>query len=433
MVLVFIALLILIFALMLGIPVALSFMASTIFMVLVQGYDPSFLLPYGFSKISSMVLLAVPLFIVTGNLMDSGNIGDKLIDFVDAFVGRIKGGLAVVTTVTCAVLGSITGSAFATASCVGSIMKPRLLESGYSRGFIGALIANSAILGLLIPPSGVMILYAWIGRQSVLASFLAIVAPGLLMTLLISLVSIFLVRNDPNVKVMPKLPFKQVTKQVAKTGFKAVPALLLPVIILGGIYGGYMTPTEAAAVGALYAIPLGFLVYKGLTWKKFYETLVNSAKTTGTIMVMFFAVMILSRIYIMEDLPGKIMDLLTSISSNKYVLLLMVNLFMVIFGMLMDDVSAVLLVTPILLPMVTKLGMDPVQFAGVVAVNLGMGNITPPTAPLLYVGGSMAEARLDQMLYPSLMMILFAWIPTLLITTYVPGFATFLPNLLLGN
>ncbi len=433
MLLVFVALCILITALLFGIPVAFAFMAATIFMVLVQGYDPTFLLPYGYSKLNSMVLLAIPLFIVTGNLMNAGNIGDKLVDFVDSFVGRIKGGLAIVTTVSCAVFGSITGSAFATASCIGSIMKTKLFKAGYSRGFVGALLANASVLGLLIPPSGIMIIYAWLGRQSVLATFLAIVAPGIMMTVLLSVTSIVLLRNDKNVKVMDKIPLKEVALIAARRGFKAFPALLLPVLILGGIYGGIMTPTEAAAVGSVYAIPVGFLIYKGLKWKNFKETLIESAKTTGVIMVMFFSVMILSRIYIMEDLPGKIMDILMSVSSNKYVILFMLNIFMVIFGMLMDDVSACSLCTPILLPVAMKLGVDPVQFAAILAVNLGMGNITPPTAPLLFVGGSMAGARLDEMMRPVVAFILFAWIPTLFITTYIPEFSLWLPNLILGK
>ncbi len=429
---VLIALLILIASLMIGVPVAFSFLASTVFMVITQGYDTSFLLPYGFSKISSMVLLAVPLFIATGNLMHSGNIGDKLVDFVEVFVGRIKGGLGVVTIVTCAIFGSITGSAFATSSCIGSIMIPKLKNNGYSSGYIGALIANSAILGLLIPPSAIMILYAWIGRQSVLAAFLAIVAPGIMMVVLLSIINIFLLKKDPKIIIAEKIPMKKLPSLIYRKGYSALPAFVLPFLILGGIYSGAMTPTEAAAVGALYAIPVGFFVYKGLTWKKFVDTLIDSAITTGVLMVMLFSVMLLSRIYIMENLPGMIMDFLTSISSNRYVLMAMINVFMVIFGMLMDDVSAVLLCTPILLPIAVKLGIDPTQFAAIVAVNLGMGNVTPPTAPLLFVGGHLAGARIDEMMPTALIMIVFAWIPTLIVTTYVPGFATFLPNLILG-
>lgn len=207
---------------------------------------------------------------------------------------------------------------------------------------------------------------------------------------------------------------------------------VLPFIILGGIYSGAMTPTEAAAVGGLYAIPVGFFIYKGLTWKSFVRTLIDSAVTTGVLMVMLFSVMLLSRIYIMEDLPGKIMGALTSISDNRIVLIAMLNVFMIIFGMLMDDISAVLLCTPILLPIAIKLGIDPVQFAAIVAVNLGMGNVTPPTAPLLFVGGHLSGARVDEMMPTALIMIAFAWIPTLIVTTYWPEFSLFLPKLILG-
>lgn len=429
---VLIALLILIISMLIGIPVAFSFLASTVFMVFAKGYDPSFLLPYGFSQMSSMVLLAVPLFIATGNIMHSGNIGDKLVDFVDVFVGRIKGGIGIVTIVTCAIFGSITGSAFATSSCIGSIMLPKLKAGGYSKGYIGALLANSSILGLLIPPSAIMILFAWIGRQSVLASFLAIVAPGIMMTVLLSIINVVMLRKNPNIRLAEKIPFKRIPARACQKGFRALPAFVLPFLILGGIYSGAVTPTEAAAIGALYAIPVGFFIYKGLTWNKFVKTLIDSAVTTGVIMVMLYSVMLLSRIYIMENLPDLVMGFLTSVSSNRYVLMAMINLFMIIFGMLMDDVSAVLLCTPILLPVATRLGISPTQFAAIVAVNLGMGNVTPPTAPLLFVGGHLAGARIDEMMPTALIMIVFAWIPTLIVTTYIPGFATFLPKLVLG-
>lgn len=426
------ALLVLFVALIIGIPVPFAFLASTTYLLFAGDYAPSFLLPYGFSKMSTIVLLAIPLFIMAGGVMERGNIGDKLVDVVDIFVGRVRGGLGVVAVVSCAVFGSITGSACATLSCIGSIMFPRLNAAGYPRGHSAALLANASVLGMLIPPSAIMILYAWVGNQSVLACFLSSVIPGVILTILLSLINMFLLRNSKTLILAEERATGETMKLFRVRSKKAIPALFMPVIVLGGIYGGIMTPTEAAAVAVLYAIPVGFFIYRGLTWKSFREVLIDSATTTGVIMVMLYAVMILSRLYIMEDLPGKIMDILTAISPNRYVILLMLNVFMIIMGMLMDDVSAVLLSTPILLPIVVQLGFSPIHFAAIVGVNLGMGNITPPAAPLLYLGGRVGNSPINEMLKPTAYMLLFGWLPTLIVTTYLPGLALWLPRLVLG-
>jgi len=426
------SLVLLVITLIIGVPVPFAFLVATTLLVITGGYSPSFLLPYGFSKMSTIVLLAIPLFIMAGGIMERGNIGDKLVDLVDLFVGRIKGGLGVVAVVSCAVFGSITGSACATLSCIGSIMFPRLEKAGYPRGHSAALLANASVLGMLIPPSAIMILYSWVGNQSVLASFLSSVIPGIILTILLSVINMFLLRNNKDLILATPISSKEKWSLFRVRGKRAIPALIMPVLVLGGIYGGIMTPTEAAAVPAVYSIPVGFWVYKGLTRKGFFEVLVESGTTTGVIMVMLYAVMILSRLYIMEDLPTQVLNLLMAVSTNRYAILFMINIFMVIMGMIMDDVSAVLLSTPILLPIIIKLGFSPVHFAAIVGVNLGMGNITPPAAPLLYLGGRVGNAPINEMLMPTVWMLIFGWLPTLALTTYVPGLATFLPNLILG-
>ena len=428
-----IALLLIIVTLLFGLPVPFCFMLSTLFMVITQGYDPSFLLPYGFSQMSSIVLLAIPLFIMVGGMMDKGGIGTSLVNLVDVFVGRVKGGLGAVAVVSCAVFGSISGSCAATLSCIGSIMFPRLRESGYPMGHSAALVSCAAPLGLLIPPSSQMILYAWVGQQSVLACFLATVGPGILLMILLSVLNIFILRNDPNIHVAPPLPAGETLKVLGKRSKSAFPALLMPFIVLGGIYGGIMTPTEAAAVAVLYSIPVGFFIYRGLNKDNFMEVVVDTATTTGVVMLMMFCIMMLSRIYVMERLPSMIMNFLGSISTNKNVILLMLNIFMIIIGMIMDDVSAMLLCTPILLPVVTSLGVHPIHFAAIIGVNLGLGNVTPPTAPTLYFGGRIAKTPVSQMLKPAMTFIIFAWLPTLLAVTYFPDLALWLPKLVLGG
>ncbi|GAB7024162.1 TRAP transporter large permease [Salidesulfovibrio brasiliensis] len=426
-----IAILILVVTLFIGIPIPFAFFSSAAYLLYTGGYDPGFLLPYGFAKMNSIVLLTIPLFIMAGGVMDKGGIGDKLVDVVDTIAGRIRGGLGVVTVVTCAIFGAVSGSSSATVSCIGSIMIPKLKRAGYPVGHVAAILANSGVLGILIPPSMLMILYAWMANQSVLACFLAAFVPGLIVTVLMSLVNIYLLRNNKEIEVAEKKDFVTTTKLFVSKSAKASPALMMPVIILGGIYGGIMTPTEAAAVAVLYAIPVAMFFYKGLKMKNLAATLIESATTTGVIMAMMFAVMILSRLYIMENLPEQIMGVLTTISDNEMVILLMINVFLIFMGMLMDDVSGILLGTPILLPLVTQIGVDPVHFAAIMGVNLGMGNVTPPTAPLLYLSGRISGAQLTSMLRPTLFLLIFAWLPTLLITTYVPEVSLGLVNMLM--
>ncbi|WP_077603437.1 TRAP transporter large permease [Oceanobacillus sojae] len=431
-----IAVLLLIILLIIGVPAVFAFLAATIFLVMTLDYDPSFLLPYGYSQLSSTVLLAIPLFIIAGKLMEYGGIGNVIIGWAEILVGKIKGGLGIVTIFACAIFGSISGSAMAALSTIGSIMFKKLDAKGYPRGYAAALVSNASILGLLIPPSGIMILYAWLSNQSVLASFLSTIVPGLILITLLSIINILYMRKR---ELRPEQEFetdlnrslKYRAKKFGIKTFVSIPGLVMPVLVLGGIYSGIMTTTEAAAVAAFYAIPVGFWVYKGLKLKDFKTIFINAATTTGIIMVMVFAIMILSRIYVMENIPNLITEALFSITENTFFLIIMLNIFMIIIGMLMDDVSGVLLTTPILLPIITNLGVDPIHFAAILAVNLGMGNITPPTAPLLYFGGQLAKAPINEMIKPTLIIILFAWLPTLLVVTYIPEVALFLPNLLL--
>lgn len=415
-----------------GVPTAFAFLAACLVFLANGLYTPDFMLPYGVSKISAVVIFAVPLFIMAGSLIEKGNIGNKLTDLISSLVGRVRGGLGIVAILSCAVFGSITGSAAATLSCIGSIMFPKLAQNGFSRAYSASLMANASVLGLLIPPSGIMIIYSWVGGQSVLACFLATVTPGIILTVLLSLINIFLLRNDKSIKVATKEEATMARREFGQRLVRALPALFLPVVVLGGIYTGAFTPTEAAAVSILYAIPVGFFIYKGLTFKGLFESFAESANTTGAIIMMMLAVAIISRFFTMENLPGQLLALMQAVSSDKRILLLMINLFLVIMGMVMDDISAVLLCTPILIPIGLKIGVSPIQMAAILGVNLGMGNITPPCAPLLYISGTINDAPINKMLRPAFIMIALGWIPTLILTTYFPSVSMWLPRLILG-
>ncbi|MBP9958585.1 MAG: TRAP transporter large permease [Synergistaceae bacterium] len=435
---IYIALLILMATLVLGAPVPVSFMASAAWLIFFggpdgQGYPASQLLPYGFTQMNSVSLIAIALFIMAGGIMEKGKIGEKLIDVVDVFCGRLKGGLGIVGTVSCAIFGSITGAACATLSCIGSIMFPRFEAAGYPRGHAAALMANASLLGLLIPPNATLIIFAWISGQSVLACFLSTVTAGILVTLLISFTNLWLLRNNKDIVVAPPITKAEKWQLFRERGKLAIPALMLPVIVLGSIYGGIMTTTEASAVAVLYSIPVGMFVYKGLTPKGLWDCIIESAVTTGVIMVMLFCVSMLSRLYILEDLPSKVLFIFRSVSDNRWVILFMINIFLVIMGMLMDDISVVTLTTPILMPIILALGFNPIHYAAIVGVNTGLGCITPPAAPVLYLAGRLGRAPINEIMTPALWFMALCWAPALLFVSYVPKLVLFLPHIILGT
>lgn len=415
--------------LVIGLPVPFAFGTVMIYLALFADLDPATFLVSGYWRLNNLVLLAIPLFILAGAIMQRGGIAGPLIHLIELFVNRVRGGASATVVIASAMFGAISGSASATLTCVGSILLPRLKKANYPEGYAAALVVNSAPLGLLIPPSALQIIYAWITGQSVLRCFLATVIPAFILVFLLCCINFALMLGRKEIIVEDKVEnFPLVLKKRTVT---AAPALLMPLIILGGIYGGIMTPTEAAGIAVLYAIPVGWIIYKGFTWKTFIHSVGEAATTIGVIMIMFFMVMIVSRLLVFEDVSGVIHRLVLSASSDPLIVLLMVNIALIFVGMLMDDVSGVLISAPLLLPVVQEVGVDPIHFAAIIGVNLGLGNVTPPTAPLLYLGARVADTEVSKMIAPTIIMIVFAWIPTLAITTYVPEVALWLPNLLL--
>ncbi len=413
-----------------GISVPLAFGGVLIFLAYTGGHDVSGFMPTGHWKLNTVVILVIPLFILAGDIMKNGRIAAPIVDLAEMLLGRIRGGLSGASVVASAMFGAISGSGAATLTCIGSVMMPHLRKAKYPDGFSAALLVAASPLGLLIPPSSAQLIYAWLTQQSVLKCFLATVLPGLIVASLLVIINLIMMRKQSDI-ILPEHQ-EQFVKAFSKKTMLAFPALMMPIIILGGIYGGIMTPTEAAGVAVIYAIPIGFFVYKGLTWKIFMETLKESSVTIGVVMVMIFMVLIVSRFLIFEDIPGLAEELIFSISENPIVVLLMINLTMILIGMIMDDFSGLILSATLLLPIAKSVGVDPIHFAAILGVNLGMGNITPPTAPLLFLGARVTGAPVQRMLGPTMIFIIFAWLPTLALTTFVPGVALWLPELLLG-
>jgi len=425
-----IAILMICVLLAIGVSVPLAFGAVLILLAYTSGYDVAGFFATGHWKMNSVILLAIPLFIMAGDIMQRGKIANPIVEIAELLFGHLRGGLSAAAVVASAMFGAISGSGAATLTCIGSIIMPHLRKARYPDGFSAALVISASPLGLLIPPSGAQLLYAWVGQLSVLRCFLATVVPGLLLTILLIIVNFVVLRKNTTISIN-QIP-KRFIRQFSRKTMTAMPALFMPLIILGGIYGGIMTPTEAAGVAVVYAIPIGFFFYRGLTLKIFAESLKHSAITIGVVMVMIFMVLVTSRFLIFEDIPGMAEDLIHSISDNPIIVLLMINLVMLLIGMLMDDISGIILSASLLLPIAEGAGMDPIHFAAVLGVNLGMGNITPPTAPLLYLGSQVTNVSVRELIGPTMIFILFAWLPTLVLTTFIPEIALFLPDLLLG-
>ncbi|SLN45205.1 Sialic acid TRAP transporter permease protein SiaT [Roseovarius albus] len=417
--------------LLLGVSVYVAFGSVLIFIALVGDQSISGYLPTGATGIRSLVLLAIPLFMIAGGIMEKGKIAAPLVALAEMFIGHVKGGLSAAGVLACGVFGSISGSANATLTCIGGIMMPHLKKANYPKGQSAALIVSASPLGLLIPPSSSHILYGWVAQQHVLKCFLSTVIPAMILITLLIVTNQFMLRKYDNIELTERPnPFMP---SLLGQGRLAGPALMMPVIILGGIYGGIMTPTEAAGIAVVYAIPVAIYFYRGLTWRSLAQTIQNSGVTIGVVMVMIFMVLIVSDNLIAQGAPALAKQMVYSVSENPIVILLMINVVMILIGMLMDDISGLLLATPILLPIAQSVGMDPIHFAAVIGVNLGMANITPPTAPLLYLGAQICDTPVSKMLWPTLVFIIFAWLPTLMLTTFVPELALWLPDLLLSK
>jgi tripartite ATP-independent transporter DctM subunit len=415
-----------------GVPVPFCFAGATLFLFAFGDINSaSFLIGAGFSKVSSIILIAIPLYILAGGIMSQGGIAARLIDVADSVLGRTKGGLGLVVIFTTAVFGAISGMASSAVAAIGSIMIPKMVDRGYDRAYAATLVSASSVLALLIPPSTSMILFGWITGTSITACFLAPVVPGLLLIALFALWNRVLA-GRMDVVVAEPAGFGALAADFIRKTRRASFALLMPVIILGFIYGGITTPTEAAAVAVIYAVPVSLLIYRDLNLKDFWEVLWRSGQTAGVLLVLVFFAAMLSRLFTLQNVPQEILDAFLAITSNPIGLLLLANLFLVLIGMFMEDVSGILLAAPLLMPVMREAGVDPVQFAAIVAVNLGMGLITPPTAPILYFGALIGNTQLGPMLKPAMIFVCFAYLPVVLLTTFIPQLSMALPRLVLG-
>lgn len=428
---IFVCLAILLGLLVLGVPAPFAFMAALAFLVYVYGFEVGSQLPAAFHKMKSLTLLALPFFIMLGGFMSEGGIADRLVALADALVGRIKGGLGMVAIVACAMVGAIAGTCSAAVAALGGIVVPEMEKQGYSRGYATGLLAVASVLGQLIPPSVPMILYGFITYQPVTACFLAGVGPGILTIIIYCIVNYFMVRKNPMIRVSPPVGFKVQSKQVGVALYKGFFAIMMPVILLGGIYGGIFTPTEAAAVALVYAIIVGLFIYRGLKLRDIGRIFATQATTTGVVVLMVIFVLVLSRVMTMQNIPQGMIAMISGLTENYYLTLLLVNIFLILLGMLVDDFTGTLLAAPLLFPLITHMGVHPIHFAAILGTNLGLGNVTPPTAPILYLAARVGNVSVDKMIKPALVFMAFGALPVVLVTTYWPELSLFLPKLIL--
>ena len=385
----------------------------------------SFISQNMYSALNSFPLMAVPFFMLTGTIMEVGGLSQRLVSVANKLVGNSVSGLAIVTIVACMFFGAISGSAPATVAAIGSIMVPQMVKYGYSREFGAGLIATAGGLGIIIPPSIPLVIFGICTTTSIGDLFLAGIGPGLLVGLCLMVPARLVGKKRGYKGTGEKFDFKVFIDAAWKAKF----ALFVPVLILGGIYGGIFTPTEASIVGVVYAFVVSMFIYKELKIKQLMSMFATNAALVGTIFLLFGTANSLSFLISAMDLPGRIGEYLYAVSENKYVILFIINLFLFGLGMIMDTMSANLIFSPLLLAIVEPLGVDPVHFGIIVTINLALGFVTPPMATNLFLTSTLTGVPVAKIVRESLPFLL-SMIFALAIVTLVPAISLFPLSLL---
>ena len=410
-----------------GAPIAVAIAGSTTLAIGTSGIFGLEVVPQQmFIALNSFPLMAIPFFILAGHLMQVGGISERLIDFGSALIGHLTGGLAMAAVLTSMFFAAISGSGAATVAAIGSILIPAMLAHGYGRGFTAANQAVSGALGVIIPPSIPLILFAVAANESAGDMFLAGILPGIIVTMSLLLMAYFYSR---------KRGYKGVQKATGKELLiafrRSILALLMPVIVLGGIYGGIFTPTEAAVVAVLYALIVGF-VYKRFTLKKLADAFADSSVTSAIVMIVIAAAGLFAFYINVLGFPDQILAFMESINLGVVGFLILANLLLLIAGMFIEAAAAILIFVPILLPMAVGLGIDPVHFGMIMVVNLSVGLVTPPVGLNLFVASDLAKmslSALSKAVIPFILVLLIS----IAIVSGVPQLSLWLPNLISGG
>lgn len=374
--------------------------------------------------LDSFALLAIPFFVLSGMIMGRGGIAKRLINCALALIGSLPGGLALVNVVSCMLFGAISGSAVATTSAIGSFMLPEMKKQGYDENFSAAVTAAASTTGMLIPPSNILIVYAIAsGGVSIAALFMAGYLPGIMVGLALMVVC-FIHAKRKGYATTARLPLNVVIQQVAA----AIPSLFLIILVIGGIVGGIFTATEAGAIAVVYSLVLAVGVYREVTPKQLPDILLKSSETTAIVMLLIGASTAMSWMLSYANIPQNISAFMLDISDNPIVILLLINLLLIIVGAFLDMTPAVLIFTPIFLPVAAELGMSPLQFGIMIVLNLSIGLCSPPVGAVLFITCAIAKTRLDKIIKP-LLPLYAAMFVVLMLVTYVAWFSEALPAL----
>lgn len=409
---------------MVRMPISFSLMVPSIFYYILTGKNLSqFAAIITGGMFSHYVILAAPLFIFAANIMNNGQVTEQIFKFANGLVGRFKGGTAQVNVLASLIFSGMTGSAIADAAGLGIMEITQMKKEGYDDGFACAITSASATIGPIFPPSLPFIIYSMLSGASVGALFLGGIIPGILIAvaLMIYVAFVSYKRNFPRGESYPM-------EQFLKYTIRAVPALLTPVILLWGIYGGMVTPTEAGAIAALYTIIVSTFIYRSLGIKVLWEILKSTASTTAVLGLMIAGSMIFSFIIALERFPNAVAEIVLSITDNKYIFLLAVNVVFLILGAFMDTATIQLVFIPIILPLVKNFGIDLVHFGVVISLNIMIGLSTPPFGLLLFITSAIGKTPLKEVIREILPMIVVL-VVVLLLITYIPDLVLFIPNL----
>lgn len=415
----------LVVTLVLNTPVGIAIGVSSLCAILADGRISSlYIVQQLVTSADSFPLMAIPLFILAGELMGAGGVSKRLLNVCNVFLGRFTGGLATVTIVLCMFFAAVSGSGPATVAAIGSMVIPTMLDKGYSKSFTLALIATAGSIGVIIPPSIPMVIYGVSTSTSISSLFMAGFLPGILIGFSLIVIS-YLYCKKQGWKGDER---KYTAKEKLAAIWDAKWALLNPIIILGGIYAGIFTPTEAAAVAAVYAFICGAFIYREFNIKEMFATIGNACNTTGTTMVIIGCATAFTKILTIEKIPGAITNGIINFTDNKILILLLINVLLLIVGCFMDTTPAMMVLAPILLPIAAQFGVDPIHFGIVMVVNLAIGFITPPLGINLFVASRVGRSDLETVCFGIIKFILVMVVDLLLIT-FIPAISMTLPNI----
>lgn len=409
-------------AFFIDVPVAIALGAVPIVVLLMNDVSLTIVIQRMVAGVNSFPLMAIPFFILAGNLMNTGGITQRIVNFARALVGHIIGGLGHVMIVASMIFAGISGSAVADAAALGSILIPTMIRQGYNKAFAGAVVASAAIIGPIIPPSIPMVVFGVAANVSIGALFLGGAIPGTLMGLFLMIINAFIARKR-NYPVEPRPTLKQ-----AAVSFKdAFLALLMPGIILGGVLTGVFTPTESAVFACVYALFVGTVIYRELTWKQIYDAFWESGLGSATVLFVIATASLYGWMLTTEQIPTMVTDWFRSMNMSATALLLWINILLLFVGTFVEATAALIILTPVLVPLVNAAGINPVHFGVVMVLNLMIGLLTPPLGICLFIAADIAKVKLGPIVREAVPFII-ALVALLFLITYVPGLVLWLPQ-----